>query len=301
LQKKNKRGVIEEIFSKKMDFKKIQQWASKYLGFLVFSSSQNNSSNKEILKNALEYNDLGVLYSGKGKYGKAIGYFEKALAIYKKVHGEEYLSTTNDYNRFAEYDYKLLRDISMNGTAAIYNNLGLVYEAKWQYDKAIEYYEKALVIQKKTVGEDHPDTVNSYNNLGGAYYEKGQYDKAIEYYEKALAIQKEVLGEEHPDTARSYNNIGLAYNKAKGQYDKAIEYYEKALVISKKVNGEDRLDTAIIYSGLGLSHLSKGQYDKAIEYYEKALAILTKFLPEDHPDIQTLRKNIEIAKKNRGQ
>jgi tetratricopeptide (TPR) repeat protein len=55
-----------------------------------------------------------------------------------------------------------------------------------QYDKAIEYFEKALSSDLKTFGEDHPQVAIYRNNLGQAWYAKGEYDKAIEYFEKAL-------------------------------------------------------------------------------------------------------------------
>ena len=36
-------------------------------------------------------------------------------------------------------------------------------------EKALEYYEKALAIDKKTHGEEHPDVATSLNNIGLVY------------------------------------------------------------------------------------------------------------------------------------
>ncbi|MCP4370660.1 MAG: TIR domain-containing protein, partial [Deltaproteobacteria bacterium] len=60
------------------------------------------------------------------------------------------------------------------------NNLGLAWKAKGEYDKAIEYYEKALKSDLKTFGEEHPNVAIYWNNLGMAWYAKGEYDKAID-------------------------------------------------------------------------------------------------------------------------
>jgi hypothetical protein len=40
------------------------------------------------------------------------------------------------------------------------------YQNQGKLDKAIEFGEKALSIQIKVLGEEHPDVASSYNNLG---------------------------------------------------------------------------------------------------------------------------------------
>tara|TARA_B100001123_G_scaffold178072_1_gene204140 strand:- start:125 stop:328 length:204 start_codon:yes stop_codon:yes gene_type:complete len=46
-------------------------------------------------------------------------------------------------------------------------NLGVEYSSKGEHDEAIEYYEKALAIQIKTLGPDHPSTKRTQGNLRG--------------------------------------------------------------------------------------------------------------------------------------
>ena len=112
------------------------------------------------------------------------------------------------------------------------------------------YYEQALAINRKVLGEEHPDTAQSLNNLGALLRATGDYAAARPYYEQALAIRKKVLGEEHPDTASSLNNLG-ALLRATGDYDGARPYYEQALAIRKKVLGEEHPDTAQSLNNLG--------------------------------------------------
>ena len=64
-------------------------------------------------------------------------------------------------------------------TALSYHNLGIAYNNKEEYDKAIRYHEKALKVKLYTLGENHPDTAISYNNFGYTYFNKREYDKAI--------------------------------------------------------------------------------------------------------------------------
>ena len=75
-------------------------------------------------------------------------------------------------------------------------------------EKALEYLEKALDIQKRLLGDDHPDTAVSLNNIGMLYQEMGNREKALEYLEKALDIWKRLLGDDHPDTIDSVMSLG---------------------------------------------------------------------------------------------
>jgi tetratricopeptide (TPR) repeat protein len=138
------------------------------------------------------YNGLGLAYSNKGEYDKAIGYHEKSLAIKLKrleaEHQECYRAVYSD-------------------VGASYNNIGGVYDNKGEYEKAIGYYEKSLAIQLKVLGAEHPDVGTSYNNIGLAYYNlaavyKAKGDKATQmtYLLKAKAIFLKKLGAQHPST-----------------------------------------------------------------------------------------------------
>jgi tetratricopeptide (TPR) repeat protein len=72
-----------------------------------------------------------------------------------------------------------------------------VYTAKGQYNKAIDYHEEGLKIQKLIhKDEPHLDVAQYLNNLGNTYAGKGQYDKAIDYYEESLKIKKLIYKDE---------------------------------------------------------------------------------------------------------
>ena len=176
--------------------------------------------------------------------------------------------------------------------ATSYNNIGVIYSDKGDYDKALEYHLKAMEIRESVLGANHPDTAMSYNNIGNVYFYKGDYDKALEYYLKAVKIKESVLGVNHPYTATSYNNIGEIYSD-KGDYDKALEYYLEAVKIKESVLGANHPDTAMSYNNIGNVYSDKGDYDKALEYHLKAMEIREKVLGEDH--INTVYSYNDIA------
>ena len=142
-----------------------------------------------------------------------------------------------------------------------------------ELEKAKEYYEWALKIQKEQLGANHVDIAASYNNLGTVYSKTGDLEKAKEYQEWALKIRKDQLGANHVDVARSYNNLGTVYSRT-GDLEKAKEYHEWSLKIRQEKLGANHDDVAISYNNLGTAYSKTGDLEKAKEYYEWALKML---------------------------
>ena len=167
------------------------------------------------------------------------------------------------------------------------------------YDKAMEYYEKALAIRLHILGEDHPDVAACYGNIGLVLGKKGDHDKALEHHEKALAIYLQTFGEDYPYVATCYNNIGLVWDN-KGIFNKALEHHEKALAIRLRTLGEDHPYVTDCYNNVGNVWAKKGNYNKALEYFEKALAIRLRVFGEDHQDVASCYNNIGLICYNKG-
>jgi tetratricopeptide (TPR) repeat protein len=225
---------------------------------------------------------------GRGKLRRDSGEWQEALEIFEGLWGEDLPSDlestlANDlgslYKAKGEWDkaieyYQHSLEIDKkvgdeHGMATTFNNLGLVYNAKGEGDKAIEYYQRSLEIDKK-VGDEH-GMATTFNNLGAVYQAKGEWDKAIDYFERDLAICEKV-GDEH-GMAPAFNNLGFVY-QAKGEWDKAIEHYQRSLEIAEKMGDEHGMATT--FDNLGSVYKAKGEWDKAIEYFQRDLAICEK-------------------------
>ncbi|KKK86115.1 hypothetical protein LCGC14_2766480, partial [marine sediment metagenome] len=89
-----------------------------------------------------------------------------------------------------------------------------------QYDRAVVVAEKALTIQVKALGPDHPDVATSLNNLAMLYKNQGEYALAEPLYKRSLAIKEKVHGPEHPDVATTLKNLARLY-KTQGKYAEA--------------------------------------------------------------------------------
>ena len=171
------------------------------------------------------------------------------------------------------------------------NNTAKSFEAKGEYDRALDYYKNAVIDCETKLGKDHLYTATTYGNIAGVYWLKGDYDEALKYLEKALKIREAKLGKDHIDTSETYNNIAVMYNE-KGDYDRALVYYMKALEIKETKLGKDHPDTATTYNNIAMVYNAKGKYDDALKYYEMALKIVEAKLGEDHPDTAATYNNI---------
>jgi tetratricopeptide (TPR) repeat protein len=176
--------------------------------------------------------------------------------------------------------------------AALLNSLGAYRQiALAAYSSARPLFERALAINEKALGPDHPDTATSMNNLGYLLWAQGDQAGARPYYERALAIRERVLPRDHPDMATSLNNFAHLL-QARGDLAGARPYYEGALAINEKAFGPDHPDTATSLNNLGHLLSAQGDVAEARLYYERALSIREKALSSDHPDTATSVNNL---------
>ena len=129
---------------------------------------------------------------------------------------------------------------SKKSTKEINALLGILYNEQKEYEKAEEYYLRAI-----ESGDN-----KALNNLGNLYKEQKEYEKAEEYYLRAI------------DTGNNdaLFNLGNLYS-IKKDYTKAEEYYLKAI----DIGNNDAL------FNIGNLYIIKEDYTKAEEYYLKAI------------------------------
>lgn len=162
-----------------------------------------------------------------------------------------------------------------------YSNLGMLYQEKNDYLKAIQYYNKSLEIKpndlvRNQIGliyietdqlqkaeelfneilENNPQYANAYTNLGNIYIKKGRHEEAIAFFKKAIEI--------NPQNSKFHDNLGLAYLEL-GDLSSA----QKELELAIRLNP----DNAEAYNNLGNLSSQKGLDDEAILYYQEAIQL----------------------------
>jgi len=71
------------------------------------------------------------------------------------------------------------------------NNLAVLRQVQGEHAAARPLHERALAINEKVLGPEHPDTVTSLNNLALLLQAQGDLAAARPFYERALAIPRE--------------------------------------------------------------------------------------------------------------
>ncbi|KAM7472897.1 hypothetical protein LguiA_011080 [Lonicera macranthoides] len=75
--------------------------------------------------------------------------------------------------------------------------------------KATIYQQKALDINERELGLDHPDTMKSYGDLAVFYYRLQHTELALKYVNRALYLLHLTCGPSHPNTAATYINVAM--------------------------------------------------------------------------------------------
>jgi len=100
------------------------------------------------------------------------------------------------------------------GYDEIYFNLGITYNQREEYEKAIRNLEISLYI--------NPILHNAYGSLGNLYIKLKRLDDALRIFDQSVAA--------FPKDKDYWNNLGYTYTQL-GKHDKSFESYKKALMI----------------------------------------------------------------------
>ncbi len=252
---------------------------------------------------AMERREIATLKlaGGKENYDKvACRLKENAVADTKDIDAvwdyAEFAYEQKDFKEAELYWLICLKDCEydVNKQTAIQNNLGNLYSDMHEYDKAEEYYLKALENKNRLFAEN-PDALraslaSTQDNLGVLYYDTHNYDKSEEYHLKALENRTQLFNQEpeayRSDLAITQNNLANLYRNTH-DYAKAEEYYLQALDNKNQLFSQNadayRADLAGTQNNLGTLYYSIHDYAKAEEFYLKALENKTRLF-DQNPD-----------------
>ena len=156
-------------------------------------------------------------------------------------------------------------------------NIGIVYSMIDEYDKGLDYFNRALKID--TENKNEIGILNQKFNIAAAYCAKVLEEKSDSIkkinYQLALAKYMEVLKMcEKPQFNVSRStvllNIGLIYDDI-DQSEKAIETYLNALALDEKYGNKNNI--ARVYGNIGLSYRKLNKFDLSETYLKKSLSL----------------------------
>jgi tetratricopeptide (TPR) repeat protein len=143
---------------------------------------------------AIALTNVGSTLSRSEKLDEAMEFYERALKIVKQHKTVE----------------------SRPHRAKLYALIASAMLQQGHAAEAVQYAELAYRMQKKILGEAHPETTNSLIGMCMAYEADGKYKEAAEGYAVAHRSLTKLLGPKHPDTERA----GRAVKRALMFHDK---------------------------------------------------------------------------------
>ncbi len=239
---------------------------------------------------AIAFNIKGNLLRTEGQYNDAIDLHLDALRIFDSVgdHSISYISclvnTGTDYfflkneDKALFYYNKALPAISKTDyrrITAVSNNIGMIYHAKGEYDKAIGIFTKAL--PSAMADSSHHAQATLLSSLGISLAAKGNKAESIDYLKQALVHQK---------TAGVLNHYAATCNTLAGMYIDAQQYQQAEQLLQEgyrtaiKVNAKSVV--ANYYRNMGLLCSKTNRLKEAYEWQSRYIYLNDSLINDAH-------------------
>lgn len=171
------------------------------------------------------------------------------------------------------YYYRALKQLKganeVNILALLYDDMARMYRKLSQPKRALEFYEKALLLYEK---EQNLEGIARINNESGVVFrDEGNYAEANKRFEKSLHIQQE----RKDSVGIGYALEFLGYNQLLVKdYKKSENYLLEALKIREKI--ADNFAIMLNYTALGEYYKETKQYQTSNNYFLKSNSVAKK-------------------------
>jgi len=169
-------------------------------------------------------------------------------------------------------------------TATLMNHLGLLLRAKALYGDAESLYRRALAIDEKSSGPDHPIVAIHLNNLAELLQVTNRRSEAEPLCRRALAIDERSYPADHPQVAISLNNLAELL-RSTNRLSEAEPLFRRALSINERSYGFDHPKIAASLNNLAGLLQESNRPSEAESLYRRALAIAEKKYDPDHREV----------------
>ncbi|MBL8397699.1 MAG: tetratricopeptide repeat protein [Candidatus Accumulibacter sp.] len=176
-------------------------------------------------------------------------------------------------------------------TPRLFNDTGLLFQAKALYGAAEPLLRRALAINEASLGGEHPAVAICLNNLAGLLQGTNRLAKAEPLMRRALAIDEASLGGEHPTVAIDLNNLA-ALLKATNRLAEAEPLLRRALAIDEAGLGGEHPAVASDLNNLAQLLQATNRLAEAEPLMRRALAIDEASLGGEHPTVAIRLNNL---------
>jgi tetratricopeptide (TPR) repeat protein/serine/threonine protein kinase len=216
------------------------------------------------------------------------GHLVAALAKY-----EESLTV---YERLQKLEVEVgvgtaIREITAHQIATAFSDMADVFRGLKNFPRALEYYDRALPILTRVLGEEDANIASLHKNMAIVCHEQGYDLRALEHNERALSISAQVLGPRHPTVVQVLTNMaGMFYDQR--DFSGALKHLQLALEIQVDALGERHPGNAKLLLKMGNAFSDNNDDARALDHYERAISITAENLGERHPEVALILRNM---------
>lgn len=241
----------------------VKSWESSLLLY-----EQHND--EQMISNLIS--NLGSAYYTMGQSSQAIEYWLRSLKMaegigdYKRIAtlqlniGAVYSEQESSLDSARSFYFRAMATGENNGYTDLLAvgsmNLGQVYFRMEDYDSALYYFEKSLLITTNEI-----DRASAMNDIGRIYTTKGEFEAAIEYQDAALVIARAENAQ--MEIVKILLGLASSYQEM-DEHKRAIEYFQEAKLIARETGLQYEL--ASVYEGLATSYARVYDYRNAYKF-----------------------------------
>ncbi len=165
--------------------------------------------------------------------------------------------------------------------SALLDDLAQVYAHGQQWALAKQTYERALEIDRRILGDDHPRVAMRLNTLATVAQSVGDLKRAETLYRDAIRRDERAYGDLHPETGAARGNYGLLLQR-EGRLAEAEPLLRDALTVALSLYGPAHYKVGSARVNLAILLHEKGDLAESESQFRQALDIHDESLPADH-------------------
>jgi tetratricopeptide (TPR) repeat protein len=209
--------------------------------------------------------ETGMALSALGRLRQQQGQSGEAKNLY--MHALDILQTTG---------------AQPTDVSALLDNLAGVYSGEHQWALANQTYERALDIDRRVLGDDHPRVAMQLYDLAVVAQDQGDLKQAETFYREAIRRLDHAYGDRHPRSADAKTNYALLLQR-EGRFAEAEPLLRSVLDTNIRIHSPDNYNIGYARANLGVLLHDEGDLTGAEAEFRQALATYDKTLPAKHP------------------
>lgn len=243
---------------------------------------------------------IGVVYSNLGLYDESDRLLREALALRRKVLGDDHPDAIETLGQLAseklaarsfeeaEALYRQALDLELSRPerdeiriARTRVGLANSLQGVGKLDEARDLNEQALAVLVPALGKDDRSVLVALSIEAILLRAQGEMSAAEALYVDLLERQRRTLGPDHPQVAATLNNLAYLL-KARGDLAGAEQRYREAWEVNRRVNGEGHPNTLMVMQNLASVLEARGKYDEVETVIRRIVELQRREQPPGH-------------------